>query len=165
TDEVRTDISGFRVNAAAESREHADQTSSQSETDQAIDRHLRPDDSLGHAVEDRDREKREANYEQPGDGAAVERHSQCFRDRYGCGLSGAYVGNHCDAHADVPSRKRTKRSDYEPDCRRRAASSSLPRMIFENKQQNKDNHRDGADGDYLTIQIRLGALLHGTRDL
>src|SRR6266481_6427817 len=82
--EVCADISGFGVNAAAKSREHADETSPEGETNQTIDRHVRTDDTRDHSVKDRHRQKREADNEQPRDSAAVEGHSQGFVNRLCC---------------------------------------------------------------------------------
>ena len=39
------------------------------------------------------------------------------------------------------------------------------RPIFENEEQNENDHGDRADRDHLTIQIRLGAFLNGSGDL
>ena len=54
-----------------------------------------------------------------------------------------------------PADQRTERANQKANGRR---------AIFENKEQNENDHRDRADRDHLTIQIRLGALLDGPRD-
>ena len=109
--EVRADISGFGVNPAAQSREHADQARPKCQAHQAADRHPRTGDMRDNGVKNRDRQKRKSDYEQPRDGTSVESHSECFRNRYRCGLRGSHVGNHRDSHANVTGRKRTERAD------------------------------------------------------
>ena len=48
---VRPDVSRFGVDPAAESREHADETSPEGETNQTIDRHMRAGDTRDQSVE------------------------------------------------------------------------------------------------------------------
>ena len=153
---VRADIGGLGVNAAAESREHADETSPERETDQTIDRHVRPGNTRDQSVENRYRQKRESHHEQPGNGAAVESHSQGFVNRLCCGLRRPHVGHHGDAHPNETGRKRAKRADNKANGRR---------TIFENEKQNENDYCDRADRDHLPIQIRLGAFLNGSGDL
>ena len=48
-DEIGADVRGFGINAATESREHADQTRAQRESDQAANRHVMSDHFAGDA--------------------------------------------------------------------------------------------------------------------
>ena len=70
--EIGAHVGRLGVNAAAESREDADQTRAQRQADQAFDREVVPEPLLGQRVEDADRKQRQTDDEKAGDGAAVE---------------------------------------------------------------------------------------------
>ena len=131
--QIGADVRGLGVNAAAESRENADQTRAQREADQTVHRSVVADHVARHAVKNADGEERQADHQQTGHGAAVESDAQRRRARLGRGLGGARIGQHRDAHADEAGGERANRADDETD---RAG------VILEEEQQNENDDRD-----------------------
>ncbi len=111
---------------------------------------------VSDAVKNRHREQREADHEQTGHRAAIERNSQCRGPRFGRGLSRAHVRQHSDPHPDETRRQRTECADHKTD---------RSWVIFKEKKQKENDDCDRADRNYLAIQISLGAFLHGRGDL
>ena len=63
------------------------------------------DHSPGDMIENAHGEKRQADHEQAGDGAAIEGHAQSGAPAGTGGLGGAGISQDGDAHADVAGRE------------------------------------------------------------
>src|SRR5262249_10699298 len=153
--QVGANVGGFCVNAAAQSRENANETATQRKSNQAAYRGVVTDQLYRDRVEDRYREQRQPNYEQTSYRAAVEAHAQRVESPNGGGLRCPHIGQHGYAHTDEPSRQRTGSADDKPDGRG---------AILENEEKNENDHRDDADRLDLPVQIRLGTFLYSARD-
>ena len=154
--EIGAYVGGFGVNAATQSREDADETAAQSESNQTAYRSVAPDQFCSDRVKDGHGEQRKPDYEQTGHGAAVESHAQRIESSDTGGLRCANICQNGYAHADEARHERAESADYESNCRR---------VIFEKEKQNENDHCDDADSLDLPIQIGFGAFLHGGRDL
>src|SRR5205814_9621037 len=78
--EIGPDVSGFRVNTAPKPGEYADQTRPERHSDKAPD-FMSRNPFARHVIKNADGEKREADDEQTGHGAAVERDLERGRAR------------------------------------------------------------------------------------
>src|SRR4029450_4045613 len=116
-DEIRADIGGLGVNAAAKPCKHADETSAKGETNQAAYRRVTSNQLCGDRVKDGHRKQGESHDEQASHSTAVECHSQSFSYRHACSLSRAHIRYDRDAHPNVTRRKRTKRTDQKANRR------------------------------------------------
>ena len=115
SDQIRADVGGLGVNAAAEAGEDADQGTAKGEADQGVDggRAVVTGELEDQQVETADREQTERDDQQTGDRAAVECDPQGRVGTDRCGLGGADVRPDRDHHADVASGQRADRPDDE----------------------------------------------------
>ena len=114
-DEIRADVRGLGVDAAAEAGEDADQRAAEGEADQRVDGGLAvPAGELeDQQVEAADRKQAERDDQQAGDRAAVERDPQGRVGTDRCGLGSADVRADRDHHADVARGQRADGTDDE----------------------------------------------------
>ena len=113
--EIGAHVSRLRVNAAAQSRENADQTRAQGETDKAAHCSCMADHAPRDRVEEPDGEQRQPDHKETCDRAAIERDPQRRGARFGRRLRRAGVGENSDPHSDKTRRERAGRADDEAD--------------------------------------------------
>ena len=152
--EVRADIRGLRVDAAAEPREDRDERCAEREADEARDR-LAGHQLFHDEVEATGREQRERDDEQARDCTAAECRLQCLLRAGARAFRGADIGLHRDAHPDESGSERAHGTYDETD---------RSRHVFFPKQQRGDRDADHGNRDKLSAEVRLRALLDGIRD-
>ena len=103
-----------------------------------------------------DGEQSEADHEETGHCAAAECHAQGGLAVLQSPRSGTDIGHHGDTHADVSGGERTDRTEKE------SKRNGKPLHL---QQNHKDHHGDDRDRRDLAVQVGLGPLLDGGRDL
>ena len=106
-------------------------------------------------VKDRYCQQGQSDHQQARHCSPVESNAQCRSARHACGLGGADICQHGDAHANETGCERTECANYESNRRG---------VILKNEKQNENYYRDHADRLDLPIQICLRSFLHGCRN-
>ena len=185
SDEVRTDVGGLRVDAAAELGEEGDERRSKPEPDdqerRLLHRHVR-DERVVEREDAPHAEQREGDDEEPGDGPAAHRDLDRL-DEAALGRGrGPNVGPDGDEHADDAGGHRAQCADeegdrgHDPD--REAGESrhvrDLGRLDERDEHADEDRADDGEDEDRRvlapnegdgTLEDRAGDVLHRLRSL
>ncbi len=156
-DEVGADVGGLREDAAAESREDADQRATEAEADERVDRvTVALVGEQQDPVVAGDAEQRQADDEQAGDRAALEGDVERGADATAGRLGDARVRAHRHVHADEARRTGEDASDDETDRRVE---------VLDQPDRDRERHGYCRDDRVLTIEICPGALLDGSGDL
>ena len=143
TDEVRADVGGLRVDAAAELGEQGDERGPEAEADDEErrlgDGHIRHD-GLVQGEDALHAEERQRDDEEAGDGATAHRDLDRLDEAAPGGRGGPDVRLHADVHADDPGRHRAQRTDeerergHEPDRQagqlRTSATSAVSKSVM-----------------------------------
>ena len=115
-DEVRTDVSRLRIDAAAELREQRDERRAEPEADDRERRLLRVREAAVGDEHDEHADERKSDDEDAGDRAAAERDAQRVGDAVLRGRRRAEVRLHRDEHTDDPGGHRAGRAHEEGDA-------------------------------------------------
>ena len=185
SDEVRTDVGGLRVDAAAELGEEGDERRSKAEPDdqerRLLHRHVR-DERVVEREDAPHAEEREGDDEEPGDGPAAHRDLDCLHEAPLGRRRGPNVGPDGDEHADDAGGHRAQCADeegdrgHDPD--RKAGESrhvsDLRRLDERDEHADEDGAHDREDEDRRvlapnegdgTLEDRAGDVLHRLRPL
>jgi len=159
-DEIGADVSGLRVDAAAEAGEDRDKRAPEGEADQVADRRVLGlvEPARQDSVVAGDPEQAEPDDEQSRHRAGTEGDVQGGLEAVAGRLGGADVRAHRDVHPDEAGRGRQPGADQEAD-------GGSPAELVVEAEQEEGRDRDQPDRHVLAPEVGSRTFLHRLADL